>query len=130
MNCVERGVALTDHEQILVYNKVDRLTHAEEQALQERVKALGIEALFVSAVNPQSLGPLREALKERLRARLQAVRVDLPAMDGEALAAIYREGEVLSRQDRDSVVELTARVPPSLLGRLRQRVGIRIQHVA
>jgi hypothetical protein len=51
-------------------------------------------------------------------------------MDGEALAAIYREGEVLSRLDRDSVVELTARLPPALLGRLRQRVGIRILHVA
>jgi GTPase len=121
---------LTEREQILVYNKVDRLTHAEEQALQERVKALGGQALFVSALNPETLGTLKEALKTRLRARLQAVRVDLPAMDGEALAAIYREGEVLSRQDRDSVVELTARLPPGLLGRLRQRAGIRILHVA
>jgi GTP-binding protein HflX len=121
---------LTEREQILVYNKVDRLTHGEEQALQERVKGLGGHALFVSALNPETLAPVKDALKARLRARLKAVRVNLPAMDGEALAAIYREGEVLSREDRDSVVELTARVPPALLGRLRQRVGISILHVA
>jgi GTP-binding protein HflX len=122
---------LAGREQIVVYNKVDRLTHAEEEALRARVRALRTgETLFVSALNPETLEPLKAALKARLRARLQPVRVDLPAIDGEALAAIYREGEVLSRQDRDSVVELTARVPPSLLGRLRQRKGIRIQHVA
>jgi GTP-binding protein HflX len=122
---------LTEREQILVYNKVDRLTHGEEEALRARVEALHPGgALFVSALAPESLAPLREALKERQRARLQPVRLDLPAVDGEALAAIYREGEVLSREDRDSVVEITARVPPSLLGRLRLREGIRILHVA
>ena len=122
---------LAEREQIMVYNKVDRLTHAEEEALRARVQALHAgEALFVSALDESTLRPVREALKAKLRARLQPVRVDLPAGDGEALAAIYREGEVLAREDRDSVVEVTARVPPSLLGRLRQRAGIRILHVA
>jgi GTP-binding protein HflX len=122
---------LADREQILVYNKVDRLTHAEEEALRGRVQALHASpALFVSALDPATLQPIRDALKTRMRSRLQSIRLDLPVGDGEALAAIYREGEVLTRQDRDSVVEVTARVPPSLLGRLRQREGIRILHVA
>jgi GTP-binding protein HflX len=122
---------LSEREQILVYNKVDRLTHDEEEALRGRVQALHDgEAIFVSALHPQTLVPLKEALRTRMRARLHSVRVDLPAGDGEALAAIYREGEVLTRQDRDSVVELTARVSPALLGRLRRREGIRILHVA
>jgi GTP-binding protein HflX len=124
-------LGLGEREQIVVYNKVDRLTHAEEEALRARVTPLHpAPPLFVSAVDAKTLQPLKDALRARLRARLHAVRVDLPAGDGEALAAIYREGEVLARQDRDSVVELTARVPPSLLGRLRQRAGIRILHVA
>jgi GTP-binding protein HflX len=122
---------LSEREQVLVYNKVDRLTHAEEEALRARVQALHAgEALFVSAVNADTLTPLRESLRARMRARLRQVRVDLPAGDGETLAAIYREGEVLIRRDRDSVVEVTARVPPALLGRLRRREGIHIVHVA
>jgi GTP-binding protein HflX len=87
-------------------------------------------ALFVSALAPETLGALKEALKARLRQRLRAVRVDLPFRDGELLAAIYREGEVLSREDSDTSVALTARLPPALLGRLRRRQGITVQDVA
>jgi len=122
---------LSDKDEILVYNKVDRLTHEDEQELRERVNVRsGSQALFVSAVVPESLDAIREALTARLRQRLRSVRMDLPVFDGEALAAIYREGEVLNRIDRDTVVELTARMPEALLGRLRVREGVRIVEVA
>jgi GTP-binding protein HflX len=122
---------LTGREELLVYNKTDRLTHAEEEALRARVRGPGSSsALFVSALAPATLGALREALKARLRQRLRAVRVDLPLLDGEALAAIYREGEVLSREDSETSVAVTARVPPALLGRLRRRQGITVREVA
>jgi GTP-binding protein HflX len=122
---------LTGREELLVYNKIDRLTHAEEEALRAQVRGPGSSsALFVSALAPETLGALKEALKARLRQRLRAVRVDLPFRDGELLAAIYREGEVLSREDSDTSVALTARLPPALLGRLRRRQGITVQDVA
>jgi GTPase len=118
---------LSGPEELMVYNKVDRLTHAEEDALRTRVEALsGAGALFVSALDAASLEPLREALRERLVRRYRKVRLELPAGDGESLAAIHREGEVLSRHDRDMVVEVSARLPEALLGRLRQREGVRI----
>jgi GTP-binding protein HflX len=118
---------LTGRAEILVYNKVDRLTHAEEEALRERVRGLGsTDALFVSALSPATLEPLKDELKKRLRQRLRAVRVDLPPNDGEMLAAIYREGEVLSREDSETSVALTARLPPALLGRLRRREGVSV----
>jgi GTP-binding protein HflX len=118
---------LAGREEILVYNKVDRLTHAEEEALRERVRGLGAsDALFVSALTPATLEPLKDELRTRLRQRLRAVRVDLPHADGEMLAAIYREGEVLSREDSDTSVALTARLPPALLGRLRRREGVSV----
>ena len=122
---------LTGRPEIRVYNKIDRLTHAEEEALRDRVRALHqTPAIFVSAVQPKTLDALKGTLLMRVRRLFQQVRVDLPVRDGEALAAIYREGEVLKREDRDTVIELTARLPRALLGRLRQREGIRILEVA
>jgi GTP-binding protein HflX len=122
---------LADRPQILVYNKIDRLTHAEEEALRERVRALTpTPAVFVSAHEPDSLVALRDALLARLRARLHPVRLELPSRDGETLAALYREGEVVAREDRGSVVEVHARVSDALLGRLRQCNGVRFLDVA
>ncbi len=122
---------LGDRPQVLVYNKVDRLTHAEEDALRDRVRAFENEpALFVSAHQPATLEALKATLLARLRARLQAVHLHLPARDGEALASLYREGEVMERHDNGAVIEIRARVPDVLLGRLRQREGVRILEVA
>ncbi|MEQ9568782.1 MAG: GTPase, partial [Longimicrobiales bacterium] len=117
--------------QVLVYNKTDRLTHGEEEALRDRVRAFtSVPAVFVSAHQPETLDALREALKARMRARLHQVRLDLPARDGEVLALLYREGEVVQRDDHGSRIDLTVRVPDALLGRLRKRDGVRVTDVA
>jgi GTP-binding protein HflX len=122
---------LSDRPQILVFNKIDRLTHDEEAALRDRVRATyATPAVFVSALQPDSLGPIRETLLARLRARMQRVHLHLPARDGEALAALYREGEVLGREDNGTVIEIRARVPDALLGQLRKREGIHVLDVA
>jgi GTPase len=122
---------LDDRPQILVFNKIDRLTHAEEDALRGRVRAFErTPAVFVSAHQPATLDALRNALLARVRARLQPVHLHLPARDGETLATLYREGEVLERHDRGTLIEVRARVSETLLGRLRQREGVRIVDVA
>jgi GTP-binding protein HflX len=122
---------LTEVPTILVFNKTDRLTHAEEAALKDRIRASDpTPSVFVSALREESLKPLRETLRARMRARLQQVTLHLPARDGEALAALYREGEVLGREDNGTTIEVQARVPVALLGRLRQREGISVLDVA
>ncbi|MBI4540484.1 MAG: GTPase HflX [Gemmatimonadetes bacterium] len=122
---------LRDKPELLVFNKIDRLTHTEEDRLRERVQASsGDPAVFVSAHHPATLEPLREALRDRIRAQLPRVHVYVPAGDGEAIATLYREGEVLERCDRGEVIALTARVPHALLGRLRQREGVKVLEVA
>jgi hypothetical protein len=50
--------------------------------------------------------------------------------DGEAIAALYREAEVIGREDDDAMVSLTARVPAALLGRLTGREGVIVEAVA
>jgi GTP-binding protein HflX len=123
-------LGLSEAERILVFNKVDRLTHAEEEVLQERVRALDPRpAVFVSAHQMESLEALRHTLRARIRSRLAHVVVRIPAGDGELLALLHREGEVLHRAEEDGALAVTVRVPRAVLGRLASRPGVRIGEV-
>lgn len=124
-------LALHDQEKVLVFNKTDRITHEEESALRDRIRALEpTPAVFVSAHEPESLEPLRETLRARVRARLATVVLHIPVEDGEAIATVYREGEVTDRLDESMHVSLTARLSHTLVGRLRARDGVRVEEVA
>ena len=131
VNEVLEELGLEDAERILVFNKVDRLTHAEEEGLRERIRALDPHpAVFVSAHHGDSLDALRETLKARARARLAHVVVRFPAADGEILAALHREGEVLERAEENGALAVTVRLPRALLGRLAGRPGVEVGEVA
>lgn len=107
--------------QILAFNKVDRLTHAEEDAMRQRIRSFdSTPALFVSALEMESLDGLKETLKARIRAKLTEIEVRVPSHDGAALATLYREGEVLRREDDGQTVTITVRLPAASVGRLRQ----------
>jgi len=118
---------LGDRSTILVFNKADRLTHDEERALRERARAVyDTEPVLASSVEPGGLDELRARLHEELSAQRPEVHVRIPASDGEALASLYREGEVLSREQYDTVIDVRARLPRPALGRLRQRPGVEV----
>ncbi len=131
VNDVLADLDLIDSDKILVFNKVDRITHAEEEALRARIRALEpTPAVFVSAHDDATLVSLKETLVARIRARLQEVVVRVPVEDGQTLAAIYREAEVIERADEGTGVLLTVRIPAPLLGRLRRLKGVHVQPVA
>jgi GTP-binding protein HflX len=112
---------LADRPRILLFNKVDRLTHDEQRVHEHRARALGdVPAIFVSAVEEGGLDPLVDALRARVRATFPRIEMSLPAGAGEVLATVHREGEVLSMQENGTRLYVTARVPEPLLGRLRQ----------
>ncbi len=116
-----------DRPVMLVFNKVDRLTHAEERSLREQVRAVFPQpSIFVSAVEPAGLDGLRAKLQEEMRALQPEVRLELPSTDGEALAVVYREGEVISREEDGERIRLVARIPRRTLGRLQRREGVLI----
>lgn len=122
---------LDERPQILVFNKVDKLTHEEEQAVRERVRAFeSTPSVFLSALHSRGLDDLTETLKARIRSRLSEVKVRVPARDGEALAVLYREGEVLGRSENGVAIDVTVRLPGAVLGRLQKRNGIRILETA
>jgi GTP-binding protein HflX len=119
---------LDDRPQVLVFNKVDRITHEEERALRERAHSLeSSPAVFVSALEPESLEELKDTLRVRVRAQMAAVTLRIPARDGEALATAYREGEVLDARSEGGDMIVEARLPEAVLGRLRQRTGISLE---
>jgi GTP-binding protein HflX len=119
-----------DIPQIIVFNKIDRLTHAEEQGLRERATALfDTPTVFTTSTEPGGMDELRTLLLEQVRARRPEMRISIPWSDGEALAQVYREGEVLSRDESGAAVDLVARVPAATLGRLRPRNGISVAPV-
>lgn len=122
---------LSDMPEALVFNKMDLLTHDEENALQHRVEALYPEpVVFTSAVEQAGLGSLVAFLEAQIRRQRPEVQVLIPAADGESLATVYREGEVISQEERGTTIDLRARLPQPTLGRLKQRAGIEINGAA
>jgi len=122
------GLGLAERRTVLVFNKVDRLTHGEEEAWGQRARAMFPNAsVFVTTVEPGGIEPLRALLREEVRRANPEVRVVLPVTQGALLAEIYREGEVLGREDEDGQVVIRARLPAPVLGRLRQQAGIEVR---
>jgi GTP-binding protein HflX len=122
---VLRQLGLAERPTILVFNKVDRLTHGEEIAFRNRVGALFEEpAVFTSAIEAEGLAELKALLLDALRKQRPEVLVQIPYADGEALATVYREGEVLRRDEDGGSIGILARLPRATLGRLRNRSGI------
>lgn len=125
---VLEDLELEDRATILVFNKMDRMTHAEEDALRARVRALeSIPAVFVSALQPDTLEELRETLRARTRSRLSHVRIELEAADGEGIAALHREAEVLEQTGEGTRVRMEARVPAALLGWISARPNVAVE---
>ena len=112
---------------ILVFNKIDLLTHSEEEDFRRRAQAIYPQrSIFVSAVEKQGLAELTTLLGEELRDQRPEIHVVIPAADGEALAAVYREGEVVRREDTDGMIDIVARLPLPVLGRLQRREGVTV----
>jgi GTP-binding protein HflX len=120
MRVVERVLAdleLTDRPLIPVFNKMDLVT--DPVAFSQRVRELYPGAVTVSTMRTSGLAPLKAVLREKERAGRPTVRVRLPVSDGARLAALYREGEVLSRQEDGAAIDVTVRLDRWQVERLR-----------
>jgi GTPase len=118
---VLEDLGLTEVERVLAFNKIDRITHEEEGALRERIRAFDpTPSVFVSAVDPGGLESLIETIRVRVRARFPVVDLRIPIEDGSWLATLHREGEVLDVRTEAPYTYVRARIPAPLLGRLRQ----------
>lgn len=116
---------------MLVYNKTDLLAPDDLLTLKKRGASgtRGRSTLYLSAVVPATLGPLRSELRARIRAGLREVQVRLPATEGRTLATLYEEGEVLSRSQDGCTVSVVAKASPALIGRLSGIAGVQVTDI-
>lgn len=103
-----------------VFNKLDRLSVEEAGALKTRMDNLLPGSVFVSAVQPGGLEPLRTALLEARRASRPVREVRMSPGDGKRLSELHRGAEVLGQHMDDETGELVVKVraPSDLLARL------------
>jgi GTPase len=116
-------LGLADRPVLPVFNKIDAVLDA--QGFRRRVRELYPTAVITSTMRTDGLAPLKARLRELERAGRVAVKVRLPLAEGARLAELYREGEVLSRDQVGESYEIMVRLEPSKLERLR-RAGMEV----
>ncbi|HEX8717307.1 MAG TPA: GTPase HflX [Gemmatimonadaceae bacterium] len=107
-----------------VFNKIDRLERPELLALQERVHNLLPNSVFVSAITPDGLEPLRRALVTAVRASRPVTELLVPLTNGKLLAEVHRATEVLGQHSDGDHIVVSARLDAATLGRLRQHGAV------
>jgi GTP-binding protein HflX len=124
---VLREIGAAGHPTVLAFNKVDQLTHPEEDALRLRAASLFGPHVLTSVREVDGLAALTAALRVRVRAERPTVELSIPVSDGKTLAQAYRESEVLERRDTDTAVILTARATRALIGAWNQQPGVGVR---
>jgi GTP-binding protein HflX len=110
-------LGMEDRPVIPVFNKMDAV--ADPAAFTIRAGALHPGAVFTTTMRTDGLEGLKAVLRERAGAFRPLVRVTVPVSDPARLAAVYRSGEVVEREDLGDTVALTVRVEPWRAARLR-----------
>jgi GTP-binding protein HflX len=111
-------LGLADRPVILVFNKMDAV--ADASSFTARARALHPTSLAASTMRTEGLAALKTALRDLERTGRPTVRVRVPMADGARLAALYREGEVLSRSQSETDYELVVRLDSWQVARLRE----------
>jgi GTP-binding protein HflX len=120
MRVVERVLAeldLADRPVLVVFNKMDAV--ADPLAFTARVRELYPDAITTSTMRTDGIVGLKSRLREMERTGRPMVRVRIPVADGARVAALYRDGEVIAREDRADEVELTVRLDRWQVDRLK-----------
>jgi GTPase len=129
MRVVEKVLAelgLADRPVILVFNKMDAVV--DPSSFTARARALHPTSLAASTMRTDGLAAVKAALRDLERTGRPTVRVRVPLADGARLAALYRDGEVLSRSQSDTDYDLIVRLDSWQVDRLREE-GVKVAPV-
>ena len=114
-------LGLAERPQMLVFNKIEAV--ADPLAFAARVRELYPDSVVSTVMRTDGLQQLKAALMTRASALRPTVTVEVPVTDGARIAALYRTGEVISREDRGDHVVLTIRTEPWRAEQLRDPGG-------
>ena len=99
--------------ELLAFNKADR-AHDEAKLLADRHPG----SVVVSAHTGEGIDELLRAVADRIRALTEVVELVVPYDRGDVLAAVHREGEVVSEAHEDDGVRVRARLDAAARGRV------------
>ncbi|HEU4698117.1 MAG TPA: GTPase HflX [Gemmatimonadales bacterium] len=119
-------LGLSDRPVIPVFNKIDRL--ADAVAFAARVREVYPGAVMTTTMRTDGLVELKARLRDLQRADKPTMLVRLGHGEGARLAQLYRETEVISRQDTPTGHELVVRLPAWQAGRLQEE-GVSLEPV-
>ena len=121
------GIEATDVRLIEAWNKVDRLDTEGSATLRNLAQRRppGRRPIRISALNGAGLDDLKAEIEARIAAARLVLKLTLDAADGAAIAWLYRNAEVLSKDlSQDGSLEVTVRVDPANVGALRARFAV------
>lgn len=110
---------------IPVFNKADALPPDERDGLLARLPEILPGALVVSALAPDGLAPLRQALLALMLAQKPIATVRVPGANGKLSAEVHRATEVLSEKWDEAGPVFRVRADAATLGRL-ERAGAEV----
>jgi GTP-binding protein HflX len=103
--------------ELLVINKSDLAPDEAKLLVEEHPGSVAI-----SAATGEGIDDLLVALSDRLRSLATVVELEVPYDRGDVLAAIHREGEVVSTTDEPGRLRVRARLSDASAGRLAEFV--------
>jgi GTP-binding protein HflX len=112
-------LGLADRPRVPVFNKIDRLS--DPTSVAGRVRQVYPDALLATTMRTDGLSGVKARLRELYRAGRVTVVVRVPVADGATLAALYRDGEVLSISPSGEFQEVTVRLEPWRAEKLKEQ---------
>ena len=103
--------------EFIVFNKADLLEDGGAQLVSEVPGSVA-----VSAIEKKGLDVFLRTLADRMRALSKVTELVIPYDRGDAIAAVHREGEVVSTEDGGIGLRIRARLSEVSVGRLREFV--------
>ncbi|WP_333822578.1 GTPase HflX [Pinisolibacter sp.] len=127
------GVDPKDRDRVIeVWNKIDKLApeHRADLLAEGARPALDEPtAIPCSAMTGDGVAALLDLIEDRLNRDRAVFRVEVPVEEGELVAWLHRNTEVVERRDGEETVSLRLRVPEKALDHFRARAGRFIREV-
>ena len=118
----------TERPRITLHNKIDLMTAGEATALRERCDRREDETA-VSALTGEGVDAALEMIGARLGAHHIELHVRIAHEHGEALAWLYRNCEIHSREDDEEGVSIELSAAHDVADRMDQRFPNQISHI-
>jgi GTP-binding protein HflX len=99
--------------ELLVFNKADRAAVAAQRLVRTHAGSVAL-----SARTGDGIEAFLRTLSDRLRALAHVVELVIPYERGDVLAAVHREGEVVSTSETEDGLRVRARLDDAATGRL------------